>query len=94
MFAETTYVELFASSAKQYPVEIKLVVEAYAVITGKRISRKVHDRTLGANRATELVNLVLPPEYNVVKNATVIGARLIDSGSQETLARVSLWPEP
>ncbi|GAA5877376.1 hypothetical protein JCM3774_003578 [Rhodotorula dairenensis] len=94
VFAETTFVEIFASSAKQRSVEIKLVIEAYEVVTGKRVWREEHPHVLGANRSTELVKFVLPGVFDNVKNATVIGARLIDSESRETLARVSLWPEP
>ena len=93
-YDDTTYIELFASSSKRRPLKVQLVVTAYELLTGECLSRMEYDRTLTANRSSELIKFTIPANYKDVKNPVVVGARLIDPESQTTLAGVSLWPEP
>ncbi|KWU44931.1 glycoside hydrolase family 2 protein [Rhodotorula sp. JG-1b] len=93
-YDDTTYIELFASASKRRPLKVQLVVTAYELLTGECLSRMEYDRTLTANRSSELIKFTIPANYKDVKNPVVVGARLIDPESQTTLAGVSLWPEP
>ncbi|GAA5978449.1 hypothetical protein JCM10908_004358 [Rhodotorula pacifica] len=93
-FDETTYVELFATSSKQHSLKVKLFIEAYEIVTGKRVLTEEHAYELAANQSTELLKLPLPAPYGNVKNGAVVAARLLDRDSHEVLARCSFWPEP
>ncbi|BGP13956.1 hypothetical protein JCM10213v2_001894 [Rhodosporidiobolus nylandii] len=90
---EKSYVDLWAASSHLGQQDVKVEVEAFDLLSGKRVHHECWSTTLQANRSSKLKKLEIPLGWNDGKTPVVVCARLQD-GKGEVLSRVSLYPEP
>lgn len=98
-YVEKTHVEFWVASSELRAREVTVEVVGYELLTGRRIvsDRMLYERwthVVDPNKATELKRFTIPNRWNDASSAVVVFGRLCDSGTEKTLSRVSLWPEP
>ncbi|GAA6026153.1 hypothetical protein JCM10207_003384 [Rhodosporidiobolus poonsookiae] len=107
-FTETTYPDRFsaAASVKQSFIElwagnshlkfrvVQVEVEAFELLSGKRVRHSQSSTTLRENRSTALEKFEISTEWDDPKNPIVVVAKLKEDKTGKVLSRVSLWPEP
>ncbi|GAA5833197.1 hypothetical protein JCM11251_005171 [Rhodosporidiobolus azoricus] len=93
-FEETSWVDLWAGNSQLEEKDVEVELEAFELLTGKRVHQERLDVRLKENSTSELKKLKLPALWDDAKNAVVVAARLRKRPSGEVLSRVSLYPEP
>ncbi|GAA5888127.1 hypothetical protein JCM6882_000290 [Rhodosporidiobolus microsporus] len=94
LFEQQSWVDLWAGNSLLEAKEVDVEVEAFELLTGKRVHHEKFEATLESNRSAELKKLQLKKEWDDERNAVVVTVKLTARKSKEVLSRVSLYPEP
>ncbi|GAA5879984.1 hypothetical protein JCM8547_004832 [Rhodosporidiobolus lusitaniae] len=87
-----SFVDLWTSNGSLEEQDVAIEIEAFELLTGKRVHHERRETRLKVNRRTELKTLEIPTAWDDEKNAVAVVARLVKSG--EVVGRVSVYPEP
>ncbi|GAA6027033.1 hypothetical protein JCM8097_006055 [Rhodosporidiobolus ruineniae] len=93
-FVEKSFVQLWLSSSCLEAQDVLVDIEAFKLLSGKRVFRERRKLRLKENRSVDLEEVEIPKEWDDEKDAVVVVARVRDGKTEEVLSRVSLYPEP